>query len=174
MLVAKEIKPGENAFDQGDDKVDPDNVLSPKEIRTLLSIANPGFEKVLFEAAYITGARQGELLALRWSDLELPKDGIGKMVVRRSLSWARLRSEETRARYFPPKTKAGKRTISIPALVVADLKRWKLQCPISEEDLVFPNSGGQADVPRLAAARRVLPRFGASAPPSGNFSHSSP
>src|ERR1700730_6065262 len=41
------------------------------------------------------------------------------------------------------KTKAGRRTVSIPALLVADLKRWKLQCPISEEDLVFPNSEGK-------------------------------
>jgi integrase len=109
----------------------------------LLASAIIGFERTLIEMAYLTGARQGELLALRWSDLELPKEGIGKMVVRRSLSWARLKGEETRARYFPPKTKAGRRTISIPALLVADLKRWKLQCPISDEDLVFPNSEGK-------------------------------
>ena len=60
---------------------------------------------------------------------------MGKIVIRLSLSWARLKGEETRARYFPPKTKAGRRTISIPALLVADLKRWKLQCPISDKDL---------------------------------------
>ena len=43
----------------------------------------------------------------------------------------RTKGEEVRLRCFPPKTKAGGRTISIPALLVADLKRWKLQCPLS-------------------------------------------
>jgi integrase len=56
---------------------------------------------------------------------------------------ARLEGEATRPRYFPPKTKAGRRTISMPALLVADLKRWKLQCPQAEEDLVFPTPEGK-------------------------------
>jgi integrase len=131
--VSVELKAGEVEADT--ETVDPDSVLSPQEIQVLPAAANSGFERMLIEIAYLTGARHGELLHCGWSDLELPKEGIGKMVVRRSLSWARLKGEETRARYFPPKTKAGRRTISIPALLVADLKRWKLQCPISEEDL---------------------------------------
>ena len=65
------------------------------------------------------------------------------MVIRRSLSWARPQGEEIRPRYFPPKTKAGRRTISIPALLVAELKRWKLQCPISEDALLFPTADGK-------------------------------
>ncbi len=134
--AATELKAGEIEADA--ETIDPDSVLSPQEIQALLTAANPGFERMLIETAYLTGARQGELLGLRWSDLELPKEGMGKMVIRRSLSWARLQGEEVRPRYFPPKTKAGRRTISIPALLVADLKRWKLQCPISDEDLAFP------------------------------------
>ena len=131
------------APDTSNDTVDPDSVLSPAEMQLLLEAARPGFERALFETAYLTGAREGELLALRWSDLELPKEGAGKMAIRRSLSWARLKGEEMRPRYFPPKTKAGRRTISMPALLVADLKRWKLQCPQSEEDLVFPTPEGK-------------------------------
>ena len=150
-------------IDTGNDAADPDSVLSPAEIQLLLASARPGFERTLFETAYLTGAREGELLALRWTDLELPKEGSGKMIIRRSLSWARLKGEEMRPRYFPPKTKAGRRTISIPALLVADLKRWKLQCPQSEEDLVFPTLEGKpvcrdwllrvAFYPALARAR---------------------
>src|SRR5258708_5730345 len=85
------------------------------------------------------------------------------MAIRRSLSWARLKGEETRPRYFPPKTKAGRRSISIPGLLVADLKRWKIQCPQSDEDLVFPTLEGKpicrdwllrvAFYPALARAR---------------------
>jgi integrase len=140
---AKELKTGEGADDAGHDAADTDSVLSPPEIQSLLASARPGFERMLFETAYLTGAREGELLGLRWTDLELPQEGSGKMVIRRSLSWARLKGEQTRPRYFPPKTKAGRRTISIPALLVADLKRWKLQCPQSEEDLVFPTLEGK-------------------------------
>ena len=85
--------------------------------------ANPGYERTLFETAYLTGAREGELLALRRPDLELAKEGAGKMVIRLSLSWARPQGEEVRPRYFPPKTKAGRRTISILALLVAESTR---------------------------------------------------
>ena len=140
---ARELKSDEATVGFGTDAIDPDSVLSPKEIQTLLHEANPGYERTLFEIAYLTGAREGELLALRWIDLELPREGAGKMVIRRSLSCARPQGEEVRPRYFPPKTKAGRRTISIPALLVAELKRWKLQCPISEDGLVFPTVDGK-------------------------------
>jgi len=143
VQIAKELKAGEGAVDTGNDAADSDTVLSPPEIQSLLVSARPGFERTLFETAYLTGAREGELLALRWTDLELPKEGSGKMVIVAVLSWARLKGEATRPRYFSPKTKAGRRTISIPALLVADLKRWKLQCPQSEEDLVFPTLEGK-------------------------------
>jgi hypothetical protein len=86
---ARELGPDEPTFGFGTDAIDPDSVLNPKEIQTLLREANPGYERTLFETAYLTGAREGELLALRWTYLELPKEGAGKMVVRRSLSWAR-------------------------------------------------------------------------------------
>jgi integrase len=163
VQVAKELKDGDGVNDAGNDAADPDSVLDPAEIKLLLASARPGFERTLFETAYLTGAREGELLALRWSDLELPREGPGKMVIRRSLSWARLKGEAIRPRYFPPKTKAGRRMISIAALLVADLKRWKLQCPQSEEDLVFPTLEGKpvsrdwllrvAFYPALARAR---------------------
>jgi integrase len=60
-----------------------------------------------------TGLRRGELLALRLSDVDL--DG-GSVRVERSL-------EETKAglRFKSPKTKSGRRTISIPATTVAML-----------------------------------------------------
>jgi integrase len=140
--TARELK-GDDVMDSSTDTVEPDHVLNPQEIRLLLAAAKPGFERVIFEVAYLTGAREGELLALRWTDVELPKEGPGKIAIRRSLSWARLKGEETRPRYFAPKTKAGRRTISIPALLVAELKRWKLQCPNSEESFVFPTVDGK-------------------------------
>ena len=129
--------------DRDDHTAGPDNILDPTEIRRLLEAANPGFDRTLFLTAFVTGAREGELLALRWTDLELTKKGPAKMAIRRSLSWARLKGEEIRPRYFPPKTKAGRRVIHIPDELVAALKRWKLQCPKSDEELVFPMPDGQ-------------------------------
>lgn len=120
-----------------------DNILSPEEVRRLLEAANAGFDRTLFLVGFVTGAREGELLALRWSDLELPKEGPGRLAIRRTLSWARLKGEEIRPRYFPPKTEAGHRMIDLPEEVLAALKRWKLQCPNSADDLVFPTPDGQ-------------------------------
>ena len=155
VQAAREIKAEDMAAGLGTDTIDPDSVLNPKEIQALLREANPGFERTMFETAYLTGAREGELLALRWTDLELPKERAGKMAIRRTLSWARVQGEDIRPRYFPPKTKAGRRTISIPALLVAELKRWKLQCPISEDELVFPGADGKP-MPR---AKMLQTRF---------------
>jgi integrase len=68
--------------------------------------------------ALATGARRGELLALRWKDVDLDA---GKLRVEQSL-------EQTKAglRFKPPKSKHGRRTITIPPAVVADLRaHWK-------------------------------------------------
>jgi integrase len=46
-------------------------------------------------------------------------------------------------RFYPPKTKAGVRTLPIAVELAGALRRWKLQCPQSEHDLVFPMRDGQ-------------------------------
>jgi integrase len=60
--------------------------------------------------AVATGMRRGELLALRWSDVDL---GTASLRVERSLV-------ETKAglRFKSPKTKHGRRTITLPASAV--------------------------------------------------------
>jgi integrase len=136
---AREIKPDD---DRGD-VLSPESILDPCEIRRLLDAANAGLDRTLFLIAFVTGARQGELLALRWADLELPTTGPGRVYIRRSLQWAHLKGEVIRPRFYPPKTKAGLRAISIPAELAAALKRWKLQCPPSGLDLVFPMEDGR-------------------------------
>ena len=150
---------GEIAEDDRDDHTAGlDNILDPTEIRRLLEAASPGFDRTLFLTAFVTGAREGELLALRWTDLELTKEGPGKMAIRRSLSWARLKGEEIRPRFFPPKTKAGRRVIQIPDELVAALKLWKLQCPKSNEELVFPMPEGRRSAAIGSCGRVSTPR----------------
>ncbi len=99
---------------------------------------------MLLTMAAASGLRSGELLALQWSDLELPPEGPGRVQVRRTLSWARVKGEEAavRARFYPPKTKAGLRAVPLPAPLVAALQAWRLRCPRAELDLVFPNREG--------------------------------
>ena len=98
-------------------------------------------------------SRSAQLLALRWSDAEF--EGIdaetgkepsrGRIFIRRSLSWARVKKDDgpVRPRFFPPKTKAGVRTLPIPTELAGALRRWKLRCPQSEHDLVFPTPDGE-------------------------------
>jgi integrase len=74
----------------------------------------------LYPIAYLalqTGMRRGELAALEWRDLDLER---GVLRVERSL-------EETRAglRTKPPKTKRGRRNISLPAEAVAMLREHR-------------------------------------------------
>lgn len=69
--------------------------------------------------ALATGMRRGELLALRWSDVDL----VGCSVkVERSLEQIK-----TGLRFKGPKTKYGRRTISLPINVVEALKLHRLQ-----------------------------------------------
>ena len=54
--------------------------LTPGEIRRLLDAASPDY-RPLYATAILTGARQGELLALQWGDLDLER---GVMFIRRT------------------------------------------------------------------------------------------
>jgi integrase len=91
-----------------------------------------------------TGMRRGEIVALRWADIDLDA---GFIRVERSL-------EETKAglSFKEPKTKAGRRTVSIPPSVTSKLRaHWKAQQErrlalglgkAGPDDLAFPRPDG--------------------------------
>jgi len=135
---AGELVDGAEAARVGDE-VREDEVLTPAEIALLLQHADTGFYRTLFQVAALTGARHDELLALQWDDIDLETE---KITIRRSLSWAKLKDEPARHRFFAPKTPSGRRTLPIPSDLVHALKVWKLQCPKGELDLVFPTPAG--------------------------------
>ncbi len=156
--LAERLKVSEEITDEDGDThrvssraVTDDDVLTPDEIRTLLQRAGSGFAYTLLLTAAATGARHNELLALRWRDIDF--EG-GAVHVRRSLSW--VTTEQGREpRYFPPKTKAGRRKIPAPPLLLQALRRWFLQTYFKGDgDLVFPNSDGRPRDHR-AVNRRV-------------------
>jgi integrase len=121
FAAARELKPGdeERAVDEA---VRPENILNPDEICLLSEAARPGYYRTLFITAFITGMRSGELLGLRWSDIEFSEEASdrGKIYVRRSLSWARVNRDEpvrplsTRLRPKPACVRSLSRRISHP------------------------------------------------------------
>jgi integrase len=121
-------------------------ILEPNEIQTVLHALRG---RLLYPVAVIglaTGMRRGEIAALRWGAVDFE---LGKIRVERSL-------EQTNAglAFKAPKTKAGRRTISIPLSIIAELRdHWRRQQEqrlalgigkVGPDDLVFARADGSA------------------------------
>jgi integrase len=92
----------------------------PAELARLIDTAQEAGDRlapVWMLAAY-SGARQGELLGLPWSDVDLDR---GTLTIRRSL----LRVTGTVPQFGEPKSDTSRRTISLPAVAVAALRAHK-------------------------------------------------
>jgi integrase len=95
-------------------------ILEPDEIRTVLQALRGRPLYLIAVIGLATGMRRGEMVALRWGDVDLDS---GKIRIERSL-------EQTSARlaFKEPKTKAGRRTVSIPPSIAAKLRNhWRQQ-----------------------------------------------
>lgn len=94
-------------------------ILSPEEITSVIHRLNGDELYVIAAIGLATGMRRGELLAVRWVDCELDAAAVR---IERSL-------EETRAglRFKPPKTKHGRRTVSLPPSAVSVLREHRRQ-----------------------------------------------
>jgi integrase len=107
--------------------------------------------------ALATGLRRGELLALAWGNVDLDA---ARLRVERSL-------EQTKAglRFKPPKTRHGRRSLSLPAWVVRDLRahrkarqeqRMKLGLgQLPDDALVFANPEGEPRSPNAMSKEWV-------------------
>jgi len=121
--------------------------LTPTEIGRLLEAA-PAPWRTLYEVAVHTGMRRGELLGLRWRDVDLERRLI---YVRRSLG--RMKDGDVYAiREAPLKTRASRRTIDLsPTLVQTLLAFTAGDDP--ERDYVFRSqAGGPVDPDNLDRA----------------------
>jgi len=105
-------------------------VLTPEQIKGLLNVEKAPKYHCLFMLAAFSGARQSELLGLKWSDIDWANN---QVQIRR-----RFRS----GRFGPPKTKRSFRRIDLGPKMVKELKAWKLACPPNKHDLVFPSGAG--------------------------------
>jgi integrase len=144
------------------DAVDPPRRSTPeaktwdaREVATVLTAAAGDDLEALWRLALLTGMRRGELLGLRWTDVDL--DG-GALSVRRTMS----RGASSRLESGEPKTASGRRRIALPASVVESLRRhrvrqleYRLAVGPAFEDrgLVFTNETGGPVHPNSLAIR---------------------
>jgi len=125
-------------------------ILSVEQARTLLEKLKGKSLYPIVVLGLATGMRRGELLALRWKDVDL--DG-GKLRVEQSIEQTKIGG----LRFKAPKTKHGRRSISLAASVVAELRlhrtqqqehRLRLGLGKAPDDaLVFPKWDGTPRVP---------------------------
>jgi integrase len=134
--------------------------LSQTEAHTLLDAARGDRLEALYRLALATGAREGELLGLRWSDVDL--DG-GVIRIRRTL----LGTPDGLA-FAEPKTATSRRAIPIGAATIAALRAHRQrQAEERLSDLVFSNTlGGPVNAGEMLRAafypllrRAGLPRI---------------
>ena len=92
--------------------------LTPEEARAFLKAIEGDRLEALYQTAMATGMRQGELLGLRWNDVDFER---GVLVVRRALKHTRERG------YFlgEPKTAGSSRTLVPPTQVMEALRTHK-------------------------------------------------
>jgi integrase len=136
---------------------DPDiRYLDDAELTALLNVV-PGdrrgqTERVLYLTAAMTGLRQGELLGLRWQDIDW------------SASRVRVRRSYVRGEYGTPKSRRSSRSVPLADVVAGELDQlFKRSAYQRDEDLVFchPGTGGPLD------RSKVLKRFKAAAQGAG-------
>lgn len=111
--------------------------LDPAEVRRFLSALEGHPLRCLFTVALATGLRKGELLGLRWSDIDL---AAGTLTVRRS-----LQRIEGKFRVVEPKTAKSRRTVPLPGVAVtalAEHRQAQASAPVVGA-YVFTTADGQ-------------------------------
>jgi integrase len=117
--------------------------FSLKHARAFVDLVKTHRLEALFQVALLIGMRQGELLGLRWRDIDFEN---GRLTVRNSLLWY-----EGKFHLAEPKTQKGNRLIPLPTFALQALLRHQA---LQEKqklvagtrwvdwDLVFPTSIG--------------------------------
>ena len=126
-----------NETDTATVEVDPGEVYSPDQLLRLIESADEGFARTALMAVSLLGPRNNELFGLMWTDMDFDRKEI---TIRRSWS-GRYRDGEPI--FWIPKSKRSVRTLQVPDELCLALKKWKLQCPASKWNLMFPKPDGR-------------------------------
>jgi len=125
------VKDAERPKDQGKAKKKKVRVLKPDEIKAFLDVVENQKYKTLFMLAIMSGARQGELLGLKWSDVDWENNQI------------QIQRTFNNQKWYDVKTATSNRRIDLGPSMMNTIKRWKLACPPTLLNLIFPNESGQ-------------------------------
>ena len=105
-------------------------ILNPEEINALLDAVEDQKYRTLIRLAIFSGAHQGELLGLKWSDIDWDNNQLHIQRTFNNQAW------------YDVKTETSDRKIDIGPAMMTELKRWKIACPPNKLNLVFPNEAG--------------------------------
>jgi integrase len=116
-------------------------ILTKPEIAAILRAAEPTWLYLPALVGVTTGVRRGELLGLRWSDIDFKA---GRLTVNQSLE--RVNGQTA---FKAPKTKTSRRTITLPGLTLEALKAHRaaqaeerLRLGLGKPELVFSHADG--------------------------------
>jgi integrase len=132
--------------------VDPPQEAKPEymtwneqQVVRFLGIADEDKLAAFWRLALLTGMRRGELLGLKWEDIDITR---GTLSVKRTLS----RSGDGTYTLGAPKTTAGRRSIALPRSAVESLRRhrikqWEARLALKgtyiDQDFVFADEIGE-------------------------------
>jgi integrase len=121
------------------------DIPTVEEIKGIIANAKGRWRPLLITAVF-TGLRASELRGLTWADVDLKKNEL------------HVRQRADRFNEIGrPKSEAGERTVQFPKIVGNTLKEWKLECPKTELNLVFPSRTGQVETLRKIIQLGLVP-----------------
>jgi integrase len=88
--------------------------MTAEELAAFLTAAEASDNAALLLVAAFTGARRGEVVGLKWADIDLERQTVS---IRRTVQRVAGKLQE-----YPPKSKAGERTVRVPARCIAALR----------------------------------------------------
>lgn len=102
-------------------------ILTKSEQKKYIVALDGEFQRLLFLTALFTGMRQGELIALKWNNVDLNK---GIININESYKYVKLFDSYDEGHYEmisqQPKTKSGIRKIPIPEFLIKELKEHRI------------------------------------------------
>ena len=129
-------------------------VMSETDLHIFLEYAKDTPYYTLFYTSLFTGMRRAELLALRWSDIDLK---LCQLSVTRSMQYIHGATPENRISFREPKTAKSRRLIALSPSTVITLREHKTKQaelrqslgypPLSDNDLVFSHYDGSPLLP---------------------------
>ena len=124
------VRDAEKPRDRGQVEKRHVRVLSHKEVKALVeSEPNPKY-RTLFMLAVLSGLRQGELMGLKWTDIDWFNGQVGVERTFNNGAW------------YKPKSATSRRRVNLGPAMMEALKAWHKACPESALNLVFPNEAG--------------------------------